>query len=252
MPDGNQKKGVMNFRVEILTATIISVAIHCVITVLLLTHLHGALRAPLPATFMVVDMHTVVAAEKRKTPASLPPRRVWERRLPIVAVGKTPAATPPYLPTFPPQGKGLPIAAARFSGEVGKEAEPKEAAMPGAATTPPAGSGGNTTVSASTVKTVELRPGSPYLAGLRALIEQRKEYPALARKGGMEGTVCIGCLLSRKGELKTAAIVRSSGHRLLDAAALRTIRGVGEFPAVPPEIKGDFFSFVAPITYQLE
>lgn len=67
----------------------------------------------------------------------------------------------------------------------------------------------------------------------------------------MEGTVIIGCVMTRNGQLKEAKITRSSGHDILDNAALRTVRSAGDFPPVPAEIKGDTFRFSAPITYRL-
>jgi len=90
-----------------------------------------------------------------------------------------------------------------------------------------------------------------YLAALKELIERHKEYPTMARKGGMEGTVRISCILSRKGELREATVVKSSGCAILDNAALRAVRSVGQYPLVPPEIKGDKFGFTAPISFRL-
>jgi protein TonB len=90
-----------------------------------------------------------------------------------------------------------------------------------------------------------------YMQTLKTLIESRKEYPLMARKGGMEGTVNIGCLISREGELIEARVVSSSGISILDKAALRTVRSVGRFPPVPPDLKGVPYSFVAPIAFRL-
>jgi protein TonB len=89
------------------------------------------------------------------------------------------------------------------------------------------------------------------MAVLKEIIERHKEYPPMARKGGMEGTVHIRCALWRNGELREAIIIKPSGYTILDNAALRSVISSGRFPVVPSEIKGDTFNFVAPITFRI-
>lgn len=100
-------------------------------------------------------------------------------------------------------------------------------------------------------ETVDIHARKSYLEDLKEIIERHKEYPLMARKGRMEGTVRICCKLTRSGELKESMIAGSSGHEILDKAALRAVRAAGRFPSVPIEIKGDSFCFVAPITFRL-
>lgn len=90
-----------------------------------------------------------------------------------------------------------------------------------------------------------------YLAILRGMIDQNKEYPLMARKGGMEGTVLVRFILHRDGTLKNAAVMRSSGRSLLDKAAVQSITRINRFPPVPETIRGSEVTFDLPVAYKL-
>jgi periplasmic protein TonB len=92
---------------------------------------------------------------------------------------------------------------------------------------------------------------SSYVSALKSAIEKCREYPLMARRQKLEGDVKVACLISREGELREARVVSTSGHSILDNAALRTVRSVGRFPPAPLELKGESFNFVAPITFRL-
>ena len=49
-------------------------------------------------------------------------------------------------------------------------------------------------------------------------------YPRAARRRGCEGTVLIKVLVTREGKVMEAKVSQSSGHRILDRAALNTVR----------------------------
>jgi protein TonB len=63
-----------------------------------------------------------------------------------------------------------------------------------------------------------------YQARARALIERNKRYPEEALQMGMTGSVVIVYVIGRDGRLVRAEIERSSGHSLLDQAALQAVR----------------------------
>lgn len=63
-----------------------------------------------------------------------------------------------------------------------------------------------------------------YQARARALIERNKNYPEEALQMSMTGSVVIAYVIDRDGRLVRAEIDRSSGHSLLDQAALRAVR----------------------------
>lgn len=91
-----------------------------------------------------------------------------------------------------------------------------------------------------------------YLALLKNRIEQHREYPVSARKGQQEGSVLVAFSLSRDGSLLQARVARTSGIPLLDAAALRAVRGAGRFPPVPEVLEGSEVTFEVPIRFTLK
>ncbi len=56
-------------------------------------------------------------------------------------------------------------------------------------------------------------------------------YPAAARRRGLEGRVLVHALVSAAGACARAEVRRSSGHPVLDEAALRAVRGWRFVPA---------------------
>lgn len=60
-------------------------------------------------------------------------------------------------------------------------------------------------------------------------IEAAKQYPYIARKKGIEGTVVLKIKLNRDGNLLTVLIKRSSGFGILDESALSLIKKVCPF-----------------------
>ena len=58
-------------------------------------------------------------------------------------------------------------------------------------------------------------------------------------------------MLDREGGLRGSELMRSSGHALLDRAALDLLRRASPFPALPAEITLDEIELVLPIEYDL-
>jgi protein TonB len=73
-----------------------------------------------------------------------------------------------------------------------------------------------------------------YQAKARSVIERNKHYPDDALQMGMTGNVVIVYVIDRDGRLVRAEIERSSGHSLLDQAALRAVRR-SRFEAMPED-----------------
>lgn len=63
-----------------------------------------------------------------------------------------------------------------------------------------------------------------YQAKARAYIEKNKQYPEEALQMNMSGSVVVLYVIGRDGKLIRAEVERSSGHSLLDQAALRAVR----------------------------
>ncbi len=79
-------------------------------------------------------------------------------------------------------------------------------------------------------------------------LEEKKEYPYIARKRRQSGAVLVRIRLLPSGELEEAVIVSTSGVSRLDEAALKLIRDVCPFE----HGTGRFLAVTVPITYDLK
>lgn len=68
---------------------------------------------------------------------------------------------------------------------------------------------------------------------LTGRVAQLQAYPPQAMAEEQSGTVMVGLIVLRDGRLEKASIRRSSGHEILDAAALSTVWKAQPFPALP-------------------
>lgn len=69
---------------------------------------------------------------------------------------------------------------------------------------------------------------------LEALDEQGRFYPEEAVSRGLEGQALVFFVLDERGGVVAARIEESSGHRILDDAALRAVRSLKSLPAAAP------------------
>lgn len=86
---------------------------------------------------------------------------------------------------------------------------------------------------------------------LRAALARHFHYPLLARRRGLEGEVKISLRIEPDGELSHIRLAQSSGHAVLDEAAIATLGKVGRLPQVVPWLKGAYFDMILPIRYRL-
>ncbi|MBM4136805.1 MAG: energy transducer TonB [Nitrospira sp.] len=80
--------------------------------------------------------------------------------------------------------------------------------------------------------------------GIRAAIEKAKDYPFLARKKKIEGTVITEFNINSTGYPEDIRVERGSGSELLDSAAIKIVKRAAPFPRVNGKI-------VVPITFKL-
>ena len=79
-----------------------------------------------------------------------------------------------------------------------------------------------------------------YAAYMRGWIDRVERvgnlnYPDEARRQGLHGDVELTVVLNRDGSILQIAVIRSSGHALLDTAAQRIVRLAAPFPPVPAD-----------------
>jgi protein TonB len=75
---------------------------------------------------------------------------------------------------------------------------------------------------------------------VRLKIERHKKYPDSARIRQIEGSVTVCFVITPEGDIKSAEVVRTSGNRALDGAALMAVKDAVPFPKAPASLfKGD-------------
>lgn len=86
---------------------------------------------------------------------------------------------------------------------------------------------------------------------LREALAHHFHYPLLARRKGLEGEVKVSLRIEPDGELSHIRLAQSSGHAVLDEAAIATLGKVSRLPQAVPWLKGAYFDMTLPIQYRL-
>jgi protein TonB len=79
-----------------------------------------------------------------------------------------------------------------------------------------------------------------------------KRYPARAVEGGWIGTVELRVSLAPGQSLPLVQVSKSSGHQLLDDAALEMVRKALPMTPVPASLRGQAFVVDLPVVFNLE
>jgi protein TonB len=90
-----------------------------------------------------------------------------------------------------------------------------------------------------------------YLSKLSRHLARFYDYPRRARRLGQEGTPVIVFEFQRDGTLVRHDLRDSSGHELLDEAALNMLAQAAPLPEVPDRMKGQSFSYALPVRFRL-
>ena len=77
-----------------------------------------------------------------------------------------------------------------------------------------------------------------YMSAWIAKVERigNMNYPEVARRQGIEGSLILSVDIRADGGVDDIRVLRSSGHELLDEAAIRIVRLSAPFAPLPPEI----------------
>ncbi len=90
-----------------------------------------------------------------------------------------------------------------------------------------------------------------YLTRLSRHLSRYYDYPRRARRLGQEGAPVIIFEFSRDGTLLSHSLSNSSGHDLLDEAAMDMLEQAAPLPDVPESMKGKSFSYALPVRFRL-
>lgn len=90
-----------------------------------------------------------------------------------------------------------------------------------------------------------------YLSRLLQHLGRHYEYPRRARRLGQQGAPVILFEFNRHGALLKHSLRESSGHALLDRAALEMLAQAAPLPPVPEGMAGQTFRFALPVQFRL-
>lgn len=89
-----------------------------------------------------------------------------------------------------------------------------------------------------------------YRLALASEARRFRHYPEAAKRAGLTGTAEVR-VASGLGAVRPPELVRSSGHALLDAAALEMVSAAAQRVAVPEGLRGHDFSVVLPVVFNV-
>jgi protein TonB len=90
-----------------------------------------------------------------------------------------------------------------------------------------------------------------YNRWLKYKVESVLQYPELAAISGLQGTLYIQFDIMKDGSLRDLELIKSSGYKILDDEALRSIRATAPFQPLPEGWKMDHYTIRAAVLFYL-
>ncbi len=90
---------------------------------------------------------------------------------------------------------------------------------------------------------------SSYQSKLVAQLRRHRQYPSAARARNMRGTAVVTFTVNAAGAVTRAALARSSGHAVLDEAAVQMVHRASPFPPIPRELGKSSLTVTAPVRF---
>ncbi|MEO5361884.1 MAG: energy transducer TonB [Nitrospirota bacterium] len=90
-----------------------------------------------------------------------------------------------------------------------------------------------------------------YMRRLKEAIESAWQYPADAARRGIHGDLNVSFTINKNGTLKAVDVMRTSGQRSLDDAAVSSIKDAAPFWPLPEEWGKDSFTVKGHFVYRL-
>ncbi len=90
-----------------------------------------------------------------------------------------------------------------------------------------------------------------YYMKLAAWLAKHKRYPRRAKKTGITGVVKIRFSINTSGQINEFTIVESSGHKILDKAALDMLKRASPLPKIPQNLNVKTLTLTVPIQFTL-
>ena len=90
-----------------------------------------------------------------------------------------------------------------------------------------------------------------YTTTVRKMIAHAKVYPPAAREKGQQGKIHLFFKLGKDGDVLKLIIENSSGHSMLDKAAIDAVRDAGPFPPIPKKLNKQYVLLTLPVSFVL-
>lgn len=118
---------------------------------------------------------------------------------------------------------------------------------------PPAGAAHTAAAAAPRTAAAGMPPDAvaDYHARLRVWLERHKRYPRQARRRREQGVVVLHFVVDRAGAVLDLEVETSSGHPLLDDAALDMVRRAQPLPEMPPGMPDSRAEHLLPVRFAL-
>jgi len=92
---------------------------------------------------------------------------------------------------------------------------------------------------------------SQYRKNVARVVGRTRHYPRPAARAHIEGRVIVKLVVDDKGKIISASVFKSSGHSILDRAALRSIKSMERLPAPPAALSWTTRALHVPFDYRL-
>ncbi len=90
-----------------------------------------------------------------------------------------------------------------------------------------------------------------YVERVRARVDQHREYPYLARRANLEGTICLRISIAASGSVVGITPTCGTSHEPLLSAALKSVSSAAPFPPLPAAL-GARLTLDVPVVFQLD
>lgn len=91
-----------------------------------------------------------------------------------------------------------------------------------------------------------------YLLAVASQARRFKRYPPQAMASGWAGSVEVRLEVGSDGRPRATTVTRSSGHELLDGAAVAMIDAGAQRARLPESLRGKAFAVILPVVFNLE
>ena len=86
---------------------------------------------------------------------------------------------------------------------------------------------------------------------VRMKISNTKIYPEIARENNQEGKAILVFKLGENGNIISVSIGDSSGHQVLDRAAIKAVKDAAPYPKIPGKLNRKYVLLKLPISFVL-